>query len=177
MLPRIADGDRGLLLNNFKVCIITSRRCPRRPPYHPSFTVSCSPPILMAEYSSIWDSTPTASQFSQLPDDDFLALLARQFPQPVSHQPNQSEDTHDASVNPQSIIQHPPPAISPPSDDSSPSPLSNNTDPASRRQSQSTFSRPVDNATHGDETPILKRKASDDDLEEGPSSKNKHTSP
>ena len=133
---------------------------------------------MAAEYSSIWDSTPTSSQFSQLPDDDFLAFLARQFPKVVSHQPNQSDsDAHDASVNPQSILQHPPAGLTPPSDDSSPSPLSNSADPASRRQSQSAFSRPLDNAAHGDETPALKRKASDDDLEEGPSSKNKHTCP
>lgn len=127
--------------------------------------------------NSVWDITPTPSQFSQLPDDDFLALLAKQFPQSISHQQNKSDDTHDASVDPQSITKYPLSGITPPSDDSSPSPPSNNADPTSRRQSQTAFSRSVDNPTHGDETPGLKRKASDNDLEEGPSSKNKHTGP
>ncbi|KAL4065776.1 hypothetical protein V8B97DRAFT_1108356 [Scleroderma yunnanense] len=132
----------------------------------------------MSDYpglNSIWNITPSPSQFSQLPDDDILALLAKQFPQSVSHELNPSKDTNDANVDPQSINKHPLSGISPPSDDSSPSPSSNHTDPTSRRQSQSTFSRLGDNATHGDEAHLLKRKASDNDLDEGPSSKNMHT--
>ncbi|KAG6328401.1 hypothetical protein ID866_10688 [Astraeus odoratus] len=121
----------------------------------------------------IWNIEPTPSQFSQLPDDDFLALLEKQFPRSMQHELTLSKDG-DANINPQSINRLSLPGVSPPSDESSPSPSSNNTDPLSRRQSQSTSSRPGDNA---DESMALKRKASDDDLVEGPSSKSKHAGP
>ena len=90
--------------------------------------------------NSLWDLSQAPSQFSQLPDDDFLALIRKQFP------PANNND-------------------SPPSDDSSPSPPSN-TDAASRRDSL------IRNDT---EDAPLKRKASSDDMQPGPSSKNQHT--
>ncbi|KIJ59812.1 hypothetical protein HYDPIDRAFT_161884 [Hydnomerulius pinastri MD-312] len=118
--------------------------------------------------NSLWDLAQAPSQFSQLPDDDFLALLQKQFPTSITEL--NSTDPNDGSVNPQSIQkqQLPLPGLTPPSDDSSPSPPSNN-DSHSRRQS--VYSRGNDN----EEGPALKRKASDDDMDEGPSSKNQHT--
>ena len=91
--------------------------------------------------NTLWDLSQAPAQFSQLPDDDFLALIRKQFP------PAGNND-------------------SPPSDDSSPSPPSN-TDADSRRQS---LHRPNDT-----EDAPLKRKASSDDMQPGPSSKNQHT--
>lgn len=105
--------------------------------------------------NSMWDIAQAPSQFSQIPDDDFLALLHKQF---------SPTDSNDHSVSPQSVQNL---RQSPPSDDSSPSPPSN-ADATSRRQS--IHVRPNDT----DDAP-LKRKASGDDMEPGPSSKNQHT--
>ena len=105
--------------------------------------------------TSMWDIAQTPSQFSQLPDDDFLALLHKQF---------SPTDANDRSVNPQSVQSE---RQSPQSDDSSPSPPSN-TDSTSRRQSIHVRANDAEDAT-------LKRKASIDDMEPGPSSKNQHT--
>ncbi|KAG6371509.1 hypothetical protein JVT61DRAFT_9213 [Boletus reticuloceps] len=102
--------------------------------------------------NSLWDISQAPSHFSQLPDDDFLALLQKQFA---------TTDSPDHSVNTQDQRQ------SPSSDDSSPSPPSN-TDAASRRHSVNARSNDTDDAP-------LKRKASADDMEPGPSSKNQHT--
>ncbi|KAF8887715.1 hypothetical protein BD779DRAFT_1525842 [Infundibulicybe gibba] len=106
----------------------------------------------------LWDLSQVPS-FSQLPDDDFLALLQKQFP------PGGSLDAFApnfvGSVNPQTISRHSVPSATPSSDDNSPSPSSVNHDSAG-------------NDDVGD--PVLKRKASDEDFEEGPSQKNQHTS-
>lgn len=96
-----------------------------------------------------------ASSFSQLPDEDFLALLQKEFP-------NGSYDF--SSINPQNILNYPLPTLTPPSEDSSPSPPSTNNDSTSPTQADDDG---VDQ--------VLKRKASDEDLEEGPSQKNQHT--
>ena len=113
--------------------------------------------------NNFWD-LQTPSQFSQLGDEDFLALLQKQYPNAVP-------DVSDG-VNPQSIHKSPLSGLTPPSDESSPSPPSNNSidDPRSRRHS--TFSRPNDN-----DEPALKRKATDDAMQESPSTKNQHTGP
>lgn len=113
--------------------------------------------------NNFWDLSQTPSQFSQLGDEDFLALLQKQYPNTVPD----TNATDVGAVNPQNIQKPPLPGLTPPSDDSSPSPPSIN-HPRSRHQS--TYSRGNDN-----EESALKRKASDDDMEEGPSSKNQHT--
>ncbi|KAJ6498001.1 hypothetical protein C8R47DRAFT_315670 [Mycena vitilis] len=104
--------------------------------------------------SPLWDLSQ-ASSFSQLPDDDFLALLQTQFP---SAPDNYSADFSSMKgVNPQTISRYPLPSLTPPSEDSSPSP-------------------PQDSGSKSPEDEHdLKRKASDDDFEEGPSSKSQHT--
>ncbi|KAG9310294.1 hypothetical protein JVU11DRAFT_9412 [Chiua virens] len=105
--------------------------------------------------NSLWDISQAPSQFSQLPDNDFLALIQKQFP---------PTDPKDHSVNPQSVQNQP---NTPSDDDSSPSPP-DNTDTVSRPHS--IHVRPNDT-----EDAPLKRKASSDDIEAGPSSKNQHT--
>ncbi|KAG8220221.1 hypothetical protein J3R82DRAFT_1258 [Butyriboletus roseoflavus] len=107
--------------------------------------------------NSLWDISQAPTQFSQLPDDDFLALLQKQF------SPADPND-HSHSVDPQSVQDG---RQSPTSDDSSPSPPSN-TDTTSRRQSLLARANDTEDAP-------LKRKASSDDMEPGPSSKNQHT--
>ncbi|KAF7306426.1 BZIP family transcriptional factor [Mycena indigotica] len=100
------------------------------------------------DMSPLWDlSQPT--NFSQLPDDDFLALLQKQFPTGQPTHPYSVDFGLDGTgVNPQSISHYSLPSLTPPSADSSPSPP--------------------------EEDNSLKRKASADDLEEGPS-KSQHT--
>lgn len=92
--------------------------------------------------NALWD-IPQAP--SLLPDDDFLALLQKQF---------NTTDNSDRQPH------------SPQSDDSSPSPPSN--DSISRRHSP--LAR-----TNDPEDSHLKRKASNDDMDPGPSLKNHHT--
>jgi hypothetical protein len=121
------------------------------------------------DFSSVnnfWDLSQTPSQFSQLGDEDFLALLQKQYPNTVPD----LNSTDLTGVNPQSIQKLPLPGLSPPSDESSPSPPSGNSNDGSRSRRHSTFSRGNDN-----DEPVLKRKATDDAMQEGPSSKNQHT--
>lgn len=105
--------------------------------------------------TSLWDISQTPSQFSQLPDDDFLALLQKQFP---------TTDNTDHSVNPHGLHTRRPSSNS---DDSSPSPPGN-TDDTSRRHSPNARLNDTDDAP-------LKRKASSDSMDPGPSTKNQHT--
>lgn len=106
--------------------------------------------------AQLWDfSHPT--NFSQLPDDDFLAMLHKQYP-------SNTTLSYPDGVNPQNIARY---SISsgatPSSDDSSPSPPHSLQDTAGG----------VDDV----HDPALKRKASDDGLEdEGPNQKTQHTS-
>lgn len=111
-----------------------------------------------ASLNSLWDISQPPSQLTHSSDDDFLAFLHKQFPQTDPTDPN------DHTVDPLSVQE---PRQSPPSDDSSPSPPSN-TDAASRRQSLHVRANDTEDAP-------LKRKASSDDMEPGPSSKNQHT--
>jgi AP-1-like transcription factor len=106
----------------------------------------------------IWDLSQVSS-FSQLPDDDFLALLHKQFP---SEQPATASfplnGTTGFAVNPQSLNTDAAAEMSPPSDDS-PSPIDaddggSDDQPDGKRQ---------------------KRKADDEDFDEGPSPKTQHT--
>ncbi|KAG6841533.1 hypothetical protein C0991_009898 [Blastosporella zonata] len=102
----------------------------------------------------LWDLTQ-ASNFSQLADDDFLALLSKQFP----HNLSQQDGIHVDGINPQNISRYSLASMTPPSEDSSPSPPNLND---------------TGNDDQGD--PALKRKASEGDFDdEGPSSKSQHT--
>ena len=116
--------------------------------------------------NNFWDLSQTPSQFSQLADDDFLALLQKQYPNTLP----EINSNDPSGVDPQAIQKSPLPGLTPPSDESSPSPPSNNSIDGSRSRRQSTFSRINDN-----DEPALKRKATDDAMQEGPSTKNQHT--
>lgn len=99
----------------------------------------------------LWE-VPYTSSLPQLPDDDFLTLLQKQFP-------NSNATFQDGfldAVNPQNVSRYSFPSITPPSEDSSPSPPNNN-----------------DLSDGGDFA--LKRKASGQDVEGGPSQKSQHT--
>ncbi|KAF8213750.1 hypothetical protein K438DRAFT_1565466 [Mycena galopus ATCC 62051] len=111
-----------------------------------------------SDISPLWDLSQ-ASSFSQLPDDDFLALLQKQFPSNGAFAADFAA-MNGNGVNPQTISRYPLPSLTPPSEDSSPSP-----------PQQSGSKSPDDDHD-------LKRKASDEDLdlEEGPSQKAQHTS-
>ncbi|SRR6266404_136401 len=107
---------------------------------------------------SLWDFTRSSPGFSQMHDDDFLALLQKQF-NTDSSAPNAYPISHDG-VDPSKITNLSTPAPPPPlSDDSSPSPPSITDHPSSsRRQSTNSIAE-----QDGHE---LKRKASPDDMEE-----------
>ena len=122
----------------------------------------------------LWDFSQAPTSFSQLGDDDFLALLQKQFnPDIGTTALNSLGSLHDG-VDPSKLSNLPPPAPPPPlSDDSSPSPPSMhsvNDSISSCRQSGTYAAGDGDSDDHA-----LKRKASDEDLEEGPSHKTQHT--
>ena len=142
--------------------------------------------------SSLFDLSQ-ASSFSQLPDDDFLALLQKQFginhgfPIPMTETfskdssnlfgVNATAPPQTANIDPKSLSRVPlprPDADSPPSDDNSPSPGGAFEPSGSRSRRQSTIFG-NDDSDHDDD-PTLKRKASDEDLDDGPSHKSQHTS-
>ncbi|KIY45709.1 hypothetical protein FISHEDRAFT_60855 [Fistulina hepatica ATCC 64428] len=120
-----------------------------------------------SEPTPFWDLSQ-ASAFSTLPDDDFLALLQKQFPSTVATSgtpPIQSGNSDGpfnlAGVDPQSLYRIPTLSSS---EDSSPSP-------------PSTTSNSKDSPENDDGgEPALKRKASGEDVQEGPSHKAQHTS-
>ncbi|KAG7450781.1 uncharacterized protein BT62DRAFT_535171 [Guyanagaster necrorhizus] len=117
-----------------------------------------------SEITPLWDLSQ-ATTFSQLADDDFLALLQKQFPSAANPPSNLGGDF---AVDPQSISRFSLPSLNPPSEDSSPSP------PRSGEPSSSVRNQDDDDSfVQGDSA--LKRKASDEDLEEGPSQKSQHT--
>ncbi|KAF7972578.1 hypothetical protein HWV62_17712 [Athelia sp. TMB] len=114
----------------------------------------------------LWDLSQ-ATTFSQLPDDDFLALLQKQFPGSADF----NTGVFQGGINPQEIQPFSLPGLSPPSDDSSPSPQSANQD-----RDDGSRSRSRHRSGSQDDDPMLKRKASDDSLDEEPNQKNQHTS-
>ncbi|KAI9445490.1 hypothetical protein H4582DRAFT_1806591 [Lactarius indigo] len=108
--------------------------------------------------SPLWDFPQSPSAFSQLAENDFLALLQKQF-DPDLFPANAFAIPHDG-VDPSKISNLTTPAPPPPlSDDSSPSPPST-TDHLSSSRRQST------NSSNEQDSPELKRKASDDALDD-----------
>ncbi|TFY79827.1 hypothetical protein EWM64_g4189 [Hericium alpestre] len=116
----------------------------------------------------LWDFSQPAS-LANLADDDFLALLQKQFTPDIGTTPVDPLTVTHNGIDPSKLTNYPIPAPPPPlSEDSSPSPPSVNGE-SSRRQS-AVYSGPGSN--EGDEP--LKRKASEEDFEEGPSHKAPH---
>ncbi|KXN84806.1 AP-1-like transcription factor [Leucoagaricus sp. SymC.cos] len=133
--------------------------------------------------SSFWDLSQLAN-FGQLPDDDFMAMLQKQFPLPTGQQ-DRSQNNHPFAaggipdgVNPQNISRYSPSSLTPPSEDSSPSPPHD----SFNHEPNGEDSGGGGGAAHGSPaaTPktdsALKRKASGVDMQDdGPSQKNQHT--
>jgi len=71
--------------------------------------------------SSFWGISQSTS-FSQLSDDDFMAMLQKQFLPQRDPIPNITAGSFSNGVDPQSISRHSLPVLTPPSEDSSPSP-------------------------------------------------------
>ena len=115
-----------------------------------------------------WDISQTPNTISQLPDDDFLALLQKQFPSTTNSFSLSFPGFTNTGVDPQSLTNLPYtiPNASPPSSDSSPSPPSADTDPGTSRRQSTQLGDKEDNS--------LKRKASDEDMDVEPSYKSPH---
>ncbi|THH12169.1 hypothetical protein EW145_g176 [Phellinidium pouzarii] len=132
--------------------------------------------------STLWDISLPPS-LPALADDDFIALLQKQFGanNAISALDNKDDSAPIANINPQSLTCLPPTRLidSPPSEDSSPSPPSINDalSSKSRRHSgvyaDASSSRLSDD---DDDDPTLKRKASEEDQDDEPSHKSQHTS-
>ncbi|EKM60492.1 uncharacterized protein PHACADRAFT_246479 [Phanerochaete carnosa HHB-10118-sp] len=119
---------------------------------------------------SFWDLSQHASTFSTLPEDDFLALLQKQFPTTGPFDLTAPDGIDPININPLPINP------TPPSTDSSPSPPSTNQEPAmSRRQSGVFGTTSASSQPESHEDPQLKRKASDDSMSEEPTHKTAHT--
>lgn len=140
----------------------------------------------------LWDLSLPPS-LPALADDDFIALLQKQFginhgfPIPMNdtlskdssnlYDANAAAPPQTANIDPKSLSRVPlsrPSVDSPPSDDSSPSPSNANEASGSRSRRQSTV---YGNDGEGnDDDPTLKRKASEEDLDDEPTHKSQHTS-
>jgi len=101
--------------------------------------------------SSFWDNTPAFNQ--QLPDSEFLALLHKQFPPTVD-----TLSFVGPGVNPQNLSSYSLPSLTPPSEDSSPSPPNLNQEVAANEDLNE-----------------LKRKASGEEFSDNPNQKTQHT--
>ncbi|KAF5356297.1 hypothetical protein D9756_004279 [Leucocoprinus leucothites] len=140
-----------------------------------------------SDVPSFWDLSQSAN-FGQLPDDDFMAMLQKQFPLPPAQQ-DSTQNIHSLTaagfpdgVNPQNISRYSLSSLTPPSEDSSPSPPHDgfNHDPSGEESGDgggggggSTSGPTKSSATDS----ALKRKASGVDMQEsGPSQKTQHTS-
>lgn len=121
---------------------------------------------------SFWDMAQMGvTNFTQIPDDDFLALLQKQFPS-VANADLSTDTTIFDGIDPQEVHNFPS-NPSPVSSDSSPSPPSTNNDASPSRRQSGVFNSP-DNVADSDD-PTLKRKASTESLDDEPSHKNAHT--
>lgn len=136
--------------------------------------------------SSFWDLSQS-DNFGQLPDDDFMAMLQKQFPLPAAPQdtiqniPTLAAGGYANGVNPQNISRYSLPSLTPPSEDSSPSPPHDgfNHDPSGEDSGDgggggdgSSPGAPKSTSTDS----ALKRKASGVDIQDGgPSQKSQHT--
>ncbi|KAI5119792.1 hypothetical protein M0805_006590 [Coniferiporia weirii] len=133
--------------------------------------------------SALWDLALPPS-LPALADDEFIALLQKQFGVNNGYQAlNDKEDSSPtANVNPQNLTRIPPSRIagSPPSDDSSPSPPSmNDATPSRSRRESGVYADDLSGRLSdegGDDDLTLKRKASGEDLDDGPNHKSQHTS-
>ena len=111
---------------------------------------------------NFWDLPQHPATFSSLPEDDFLALLQKQFPSSNNIFDISPPDGVDPlNINPLVI-----PNPTPPSTDSSPSPPSVAQEPATSRPQSGVFNAEGSGSPSTNDDPSLKRKASDESMEE-----------
>lgn len=115
---------------------------------------------------NFWDLSQHPSTFSTLPEDDFLALLQKQFPTNGPFDLTTPDGIDPVNINPLPLNP------SPPSTDSSPSPPSTTQEPSRSRRQSGVFSSAT---PESNEDPSLKRKASDDSMSDEPTYKTAHT--
>ncbi|PAV21726.1 bzip transcription factor [Pyrrhoderma noxium] len=131
--------------------------------------------------NSLWDLSLPPS-LPALADDDFIALLQKQFGGNIPGLEANKQSSQAANINPQNLsrVPIPKPVESPPSDDSpSPPSATDATSSRSRRQSGVNFevgSSSFSNDLGDEEDSTLKRKASEEDLDDEPNPKSQHTS-
>ncbi|KAH6917666.1 hypothetical protein BKA70DRAFT_1252839 [Coprinopsis sp. MPI-PUGE-AT-0042] len=111
------------------------------------------------DVTPLWDFS--AANYTQMQDEDFMNLLQKQFPNAGTMvDPMAFGGVYGGVVNPQNVNKRPLPALSPPSEDSSPSP-------------------PNSGNNHHDsddaETPVSTKRKADDTPEDGPNAKAQHT--
>ncbi|KAF7796581.1 hypothetical protein EIP86_007762 [Pleurotus ostreatoroseus] len=123
---------------------------------------------------NFWDISHNPNSFSTLGDEDFLALLQKQFP---TNPPNPFDVPPPDGIDPLNLSTLPISNPTPPSTDSSPSPPSVNQEPAMSRRQSGVFANDTPAASEGPtaDDPTLKRKASDEDMTDEPTHKNVHT--
>lgn len=119
---------------------------------------------------NFWDLSQHPSTFPTLPEDDFLALLQKQFPGSNPFDLTPPDGIDPISINPLPISNP-----TPPSTDSSPSPPSTNQEPVMSRRHSGVFSSSSPVTPDGNDDPSLKRKASDEAMADEPTHKNAHT--
>lgn len=124
---------------------------------------------------SLWDLSLPPS-LPSLADDDFIALLQKQFGVNNDNAARQTRKLPDGNnVDPQVLTRFPAPDVSPPLSDDSPSPPSARDMSRSRRESGVYHDSPTADNQSNDEDHALKRKASNEDLDEEPNAKSQHT--
>lgn len=116
---------------------------------------------------NFWDLSQHPSTFSTLPEDDFLALLQKQFPTG-----NPFDLSPPDGIDPINITSLPISNPTPPSTDSSPSPPSVSQEPVMSRRQSGVFSKA---GSESNDDPTLKRKASTDSIDDEPTHKTAHT--
>lgn len=120
---------------------------------------------------NFWELPSNLHGFSTLPEDDFLQLLQKGFPTTNAFDLPPPDGVDPLNINPLSI-----PNPTPPSTDSSPSPPSVAQEPTISRRQSGVFSNGAQaSSDSGAEDPTLKRKASDDSMNDEPTHKNVHT--
>lgn len=117
---------------------------------------------------NFWDISQHPSSFPTLAEDDFLALLQKQFPTSNLFELNPAD-----GIDPINISSLPLPNPTPPSTDSSPSPPSVNQEPTLSRRQSGVFSSGAHRSLEEDSS--LKRKASSESIDDEPMHKNAHT--
>lgn len=111
------------------------------------------------DVTPLWDFSST--NYAQLQDEDFMNLLQKQFPNAGAMvDPMAFGGGYGGVVNPQNVNKGPLPALSPPSEDSSPSP-------------------PNSGNSHHDfddtDAPVSAKRKADDSPQDGPNAKAQHT--